>query len=43
MWPRKDLEEVRYGGEGPHWAVVPMRKKEINLNNEINSNSVNFL
>ena len=21
------MEEVHYGGEGPHWAVVPMKKK----------------
>ena len=27
MWPQKGLEEVHYGGEGPHWAVVPMKKK----------------
>ena len=20
----KDMEKVHYGGEGPHWAVVPM-------------------
>ena len=23
---QKDMEEVHYGGEGPHWAVVPMKK-----------------
>jgi len=22
------LEEVYYGGKGPHWAVVPMMKKK---------------
>ena len=21
------MEEIHYGGEGPHWAVVPMKKK----------------
>ena len=21
------MEEVHYGGEGPHWAVVSMKKK----------------
>ena len=23
------LEEVHYGGEGPHWAVVPIKEKII--------------
>ena len=23
---QRDMEEVHYGGEGPHWAVVPMKK-----------------
>ena len=23
-----DMEEVHYGGEGPHWTVVPMKKKK---------------
>ena len=27
MWPRNGVEEVHYGGEGPHWDVVPMKKK----------------
>ena len=22
------MDEVHYGGKGPHWAVVPMKKKE---------------
>jgi hypothetical protein len=22
------MEEVHYGGEVPHWAVVPMKKKK---------------
>ena len=30
----RDMEEVHYGGEGPHWAVVPM-KKEICFRNII--------
>ena len=30
MWPRKGLEKVHYGGEGPHWAVVPMKKNNNN-------------
>ena len=21
------MEEVHYGGEGPHWAIVPMKNK----------------
>ena len=25
MWPQKE-EEVHYRGEGPNWAVVPMKK-----------------
>ena len=24
---QRDMEEIRYGGEGPHWAAVPMKKK----------------
>ena len=29
MWPQKGLvEEVHYGGEGPHWAALPMKKKK---------------
>ena len=28
IWPRKGLEEVHYGGEGPHWPVVPTKKKK---------------
>ena len=24
----RDMEEVRYGSEGPHWAVVPIKKKD---------------
>ena len=27
MWPRK-VEEVYYGGEGPHWTVVQIKKKK---------------
>ena len=23
------MEEVHYGGEGPHWAVVPTKKKNL--------------
>ena len=31
MWPRTyGLEEVHYGGEGPHWAEVPVKKKDNN-------------
>ena len=26
LWPRKGLKEVHYGGEGPNWVVVPMKK-----------------
>ena len=22
------MEEVHYRGEGPHWAIVPMKKKK---------------
>ena len=25
---QRDMEDVHYGGEGPHWAVVPMKKKK---------------
>jgi hypothetical protein len=33
MWPRKSLmEEVHYGGKGLRWAVVPMKK--INIERE---------
>ena len=28
MWPRIDMEEVHYGDEGRHWAVVQMKKKK---------------
>ena len=24
----RDMEEVHYGDEGPHWAVVSMKKKK---------------
>ena len=24
---QRDMEEVHYGGEGPHWAIVAMKKK----------------
>ena len=24
----RDMEEIHYGGEGPHWAVVPKKKKK---------------
>ena len=27
----RDMEEVHYGGEGLHWAVVPMKKQLIEL------------
>ena len=25
---KEELDEVHYGGESPHWAVVPMKKKK---------------
>ena len=25
------MEEVHYGGEGPHWTVLSMKKKKKNL------------
>ena len=25
-----DMEDAHYGGEGPYWAVVPLKKKESN-------------
>ena len=28
---QRDMEEVLYGGKGLHWAVVPMKKKDIGL------------
>ena len=24
---QRDIDEVHYGGEGPHWATVPLKKK----------------
>ena len=24
----RDMEEIHYGDEGPHWTVVPMKKKK---------------
>ena len=34
----RDMEHVHYGGEGPHWAVVPMKKKKLGKNNFIECN-----
>jgi len=32
MWPRiYGLEELYYGGKGPHWAVALMKKKKIHF------------
>ena len=28
---QRDMEEVYYGAKGLHWAVVPTKKKQINL------------
>ena len=27
MQPQMDMEEIHYGGEDPHWAVTPKKKK----------------
>ena len=26
---QRDMEAIRYGGNGPQWPVMPMKKKEI--------------